>query len=50
MSHKEHKAAEIISEDEDDERRLRICAKKYEIIVRQVYFLYFEIKLIVEVL
>jgi len=41
MSHKEHKAAEIISKDEDDERRLRICAKKYEIIVRQVSFFVF---------
>ncbi|XP_058740323.1 uncharacterized protein LOC131612572 [Vicia villosa] len=35
MSHNEHKAAKIISKEVDDERRLHICAKKYETIIKQ---------------
>ncbi|CAK8543846.1 unnamed protein product [Lathyrus sativus] len=35
MSHNEHKDAEIISKEEDDETRLHTCAKKFETIVKQ---------------
>ncbi|CAL5194032.1 unnamed protein product [Lathyrus oleraceus] len=35
MSHNEHKGAETISKEVDDETRLHICAKKFETIVKQ---------------
>ncbi|KEH42233.1 hypothetical protein MTR_1g064480 [Medicago truncatula] len=35
MAHQKHQVTEMISQDEDDDRRLYECARKYEIIVKQ---------------
>jgi len=36
MAHQKHQVTEMISQDEDDDIRLYECARKYEIIVKQV--------------